>query len=297
MTNKFCSYKVLAALFIVVSALLSSPVYSQSIDEFGVLINLSGKQRMLTQKMSKEAMLIALNVNPEENSANLKKTASLFDQTLKGLVKGDKSLGLVPTRSKRTLRQLKRVTRLWDEFYPNIQAIAESQKATEEQITFIAQNNLMLLRECNKAVGAYEKDAEKSGMESLPGLAVSLNLSGKQRMLTQKMSKELLLVAYGIDTETNRLRLLETYTLFERTLIGLKQGDNILNLPATTDPNILAQLDAVDTLWSDARSAFEDASHVNAIVSARQIDTVARLNLPLLKEMNKAVGMYASLAN
>ena len=42
-------------------------------------INLAGKQRMLTQKMSKETILIALNVEPEKNRKLLKKTSAMFD--------------------------------------------------------------------------------------------------------------------------------------------------------------------------------------------------------------------------
>ena len=51
--------------------------------EYGVVLNLSGKQRMLTQKMSKEAVLVALGVNKDGNLANLTATRDLFAKTLK----------------------------------------------------------------------------------------------------------------------------------------------------------------------------------------------------------------------
>ncbi len=41
---------------------------------------------MLTQKMSKEILLIAKGVNTEQNKENLENTARLFDKTLKGLI-------------------------------------------------------------------------------------------------------------------------------------------------------------------------------------------------------------------
>jgi len=74
--------------------------------EYGVVLNLSGKQRMLSQKMSKEVMLINLDYKKDINLENLKKTVSLFDKTLKGLRDGDESLGLPPTTSRRILRQI-----------------------------------------------------------------------------------------------------------------------------------------------------------------------------------------------
>ncbi len=241
-------------------------------------------------------MLVALDIDKAANLANLSKTAALFDKTLSGLQSGDADLGLPATQSKRILRQLGKVDGLWQSFYPVIQTITQSGTVTSEQVTALAAQNLPLLKEMNKAVGAYEKEAAKGGLSADPGLAATLNLSGKQRMLTQKMAKEFLLVAYGHEADANRLSLLETYSLFERTLIGLKQGDATLGLPGTTDPAINAQLDIVSGLWGEAKPVFANASGAASSVDASMKQTVAKLNLPLLKEMNKAVGMYEKLA-
>ena len=260
--------------------------------EYGVVLNLSGKQRMLTQKMSKEVMLVALGVELEKNVSNLKSTSALFDKTLKGLRNGSSELRLPPTSSKRILRQLGKIDKLWAEFYPNIQAITSAGKVTKEQVAAIAKNNLPLLKQMNKAVGLYEKDAKKGGLKSDQGLAATLNLSGKQRMLTQKMSKEFLLVAYGHEVENNRLNLLETYTLFERTLKGLRVGDDTLGLPGTKQESILQQLSVVEKLWSDFKPIVVSAVENKGDIAPAQITKLANSNLPLLKEMNKAVGMY-----
>jgi len=74
----------------------------------GTVINLAGKQRMLTQKMSKEALFIAKGINVEKNKENLKKTSELFDKTLKGLIDGDKDLNLLKTENKEILDKLNR---------------------------------------------------------------------------------------------------------------------------------------------------------------------------------------------
>lgn len=265
--------------------------------EYGTVLNLSGKQRMLSQKMSKEVMLIALNVDKAANIENLKNTAALFDKTLKGLRSGDESLNLPPTSAKRILRQLGKVDAIWADFYPTIQAITTSGSVTAEQVAMIAEKNLPLLKQMNKTVGAYEKDAAKGGLSKDPGLAATLNLSGKQRMLTQKMSKEFLMIAYGHDVDNNKLSLLETYTLFERTLKGLVSGDATLGLPGTDSQSIIDQLGTVSGLWADFKPVVSAASEAGAgSVSTEQIAQVAKLNLPLLKNMNKAVGMYEAEA-
>lgn len=265
--------------------------------EYGTVLNLSGKQRMLSQKMSKEVMLVALNVDKAANLENLKNTAALFDKTLKGLRNGDAGLSLPPTSAKRILRQLDKVDAIWADFYPTIQAIVSSGAVTAEQVAAIAEKNLPLLKQMNKTVGAYEKDAAKGGLSKDPGLAATLNLSGKQRMLTQKMSKEFLMIAYGHDVENNKLSLLETYTLFERTLKGLVDGDATLGLPGTKTQGILDQLSVVSGLWADFKPVVSTASEAStSSVSGEQVAQVAKLNLPLLQNMNKAVGMYEAEA-
>ena len=41
-------------------------------EQWGVIMNLSGRQRMLSQKMAKEALLATSGINAEENRKNLK---------------------------------------------------------------------------------------------------------------------------------------------------------------------------------------------------------------------------------
>jgi len=232
-------------------------------------------------------------MNAEANLANLAATSGLFDKTLKGLRDGNSELRLPPTSSKRILRQLDKIDKIWAGFYPIIQEINANKSVSKEQVTKIASNNLPLLKAMNKAVGLYEKDAKKGGLKAAPGLAATLNLSGKQRMLTQKMSKEFLFVAYGNQAEDNKLSLLETYSLFERTLKGLLDGDEILGLPGTKPQHIRDQLAVVNGLWADFKPIVEfGADHKTTSIPKDKIAVLEKTNLPLLKNMNKAVGMY-----
>jgi len=175
--------------FLLLLAVSASPVFASegpSSAQYGVVLNLSGKQRMLSQKMSKEIMLVALGVDAEKNLSNLQKTAGLFDKTLKGLRNGSDELKLPPTSSKRILRQLDKIDSIWAKFYPVVQDVVANKAVSKANIAFLADNNLPLLKNMNKAVGLYEKDAKKGGLKAAPGLAATINLSGKQRMLTQK---------------------------------------------------------------------------------------------------------------
>jgi len=248
---------------------------SQTKQQSGVVINLAGKQRMLTQKMSKEALFVAKGIDTDANKANLTKTEELFDKTLKGLIAGDKDLNLPKTENKDIVAQLNKVTELWTSFKTSIDKViaGKSDKATLEAI---AKENLPLLKNMNKAVGMY---AENSGSKLDPEMAKTINLAGKQRMLTQKMTKELLLVANGIDADANKENAKKTGELFETTLKGLT--DKCKN------DDIKKQLEVVAKLWVDYKSIIEKADTSDASLKKAQ-----ELNMPLLKEMNKAVKMF-----
>jgi len=279
----------------IVASIIVFPAVSFSItqQEYAVILNLSGKQRMLTQKMSKEILLIAKGLDADKNRDNLKKTAALFDKTLKGLINGDPDLGLVQAEDEKIIKRLGKVQALWAGFRKSVDAAlgGDTSKAVLEKV---AKENLPLLKNMNRCVKMFENNAKKAGGSSLgPGMAVTINLSGKQRMLTQKMTKELLLLANGVEPDSNRLNLKATASLFDRTLKGLKDGDKDLDLPGTKDPAIRAQLDKVGELWKGYKPLIDKvvASSSNDVPQA-DLQAAAKLNLPLLKEMNKAVKMY-----
>jgi len=276
----------IAVLFLLV--LLATEASAISTKQYAVIINLAGRQRMLTQKMSKEMLLVAKGIDVEKNKASLKKTAALFDKTLRGLIRGNKKLGLPPTKGKSTLRTMKKVEKLWGGFKKIVDGVVAG---GEVPVAKVASLNLPLLKTMNAAVRLYEKEAKKAvGMSA----GVVINLAGKQRMLTQKMSKEMLLVALGHDTDRNKAELKSTASLFDRTLRGLKDGDTDLGLPGTGDSAILAQLDTVSGLWGDLKPLVDQVTDIDATgVPADVLRKMANLNLPLLKEMNKAVKMYA----
>lgn len=296
MVNLFASNTrafLLSIIFFTLIVGVGPPALAISKAEYGVVLNLSGKQRMLTQKMSKEVTLIALGVDVEQNLRNLQASSTLFDRTLKGLRDGDPELGLPPTTSKRILRQLDKTNRIWTEFYPTIRAISASGSVTPKQLSLVVEKNLPLLKQMNKSVGLYEKEAKKRGLEATPSLATTINLAGRQRMLTQKMSKEYFLVALGFELENNKLNLLDTYSLFDQTLLGLRNGDKYLGLPPTAQAPILAQLKVVEGLWSSFKTLIMSAAESTPDgISDTEVRAVAVSNLPLLKEMNVAVKLY-----
>jgi len=161
-------------------------------------INSAGKGRMLIQKMTKEALLIKLNLDREKNIENLRKSSEEFDNIFSNL----------PTLDKKDVeRELKVVNGLWDKFYKNIKNITEN-GADKKSFEFLEKNNMRLVREIDKLVKLYVK--ENGEKESKLTLANDINLAGKQRMLTQRMAKDLLAIKNGFNRKKNILKTLKS---------------------------------------------------------------------------------------
>jgi hypothetical protein len=265
---------------------ISAEEYDYSTIEYCNIINLAGKQRMLTQKMSKEILLIAWNIDVDKNVEELKKSAATFEHTLKGLIEGDKILEL-PAASDHIVEHISHVKPLWSDFKSVVNDTVSSGQTSESIIKKVSDLNLPLLDVCDEVVMVYEVEAE----QVTGGGANVINLTGKQRMLTQKMAKEFLLITLNVNPYENKLRLKRTTYLFERTLNGLIKGDKYLRLQRTTNRDILKQLSRVQALWKDFKEPIDTALSTGKW-SQDSIRKVADLNMPLLKEMNKAVNMY-----
>ncbi len=135
-------------------------------------------------------------------------------------------------------------------------------------------------------LGAQEQDARV------------INVAGRQRMFSQKMSKEVLAIQAGLDAEANSKALANTAALFERSHRALRQGDQELRIPPTTEPAIAAQLQTVDGIWKEFGQAVQQILTATDQGEAFQAaaDKILATNGSLLAEMNKAVGLYEAAA-
>ena len=115
-----------------------------------------------------------------------------------------------------------------------------------------------------------------------------INLAGAQRMLSQKITKEILIYK---DNPTTASQIEASINRFDTVLVGLISGDKELQIPATTDKKIVRQLQAVSQIWRPFEGALGSVikSPEN---SQADLAFILGENTKLLKEMNKAVEMF-----
>ena len=265
--------------------ILPISIFAFTDKELAIAIDLSGKERMLTQKMTKESFLINLSIDKDKNIERLKSSSTLFDTILKGLMFGDEKLGLIEFKDKDITQQLKKVEALWIPFYKEIKKVSRGE-ATKESYQYLESSNMALLKEMNQAVSLYSEQKSSNFK-----LAHDMNLAGKQRMLTQKMAKDLLIINSGLKPNVYRDDFKSARELFSNTLKGLSLGDKELNLQGVKSGKIKERLTVVDSIWEKEQSQLDKALDSQEVPKAiHALDT-------LLVEMNRVVGLYTNALN
>jgi methyl-accepting chemotaxis protein len=120
--------------------------------------------------------------------------------------------------------------------------------------------------------------------------ASAINVAGAQRMLSQKMAKEVLLLSQDVG---DRSGVTKTMNAFESAHQALLNGSAERGIKAAEDAEIRSRLEQVGTLWNSYRATLNQY--------LQQPDTallpkLEQQSLTLLKEMNNTVGLMESKA-
>jgi methyl-accepting chemotaxis protein len=124
-----------------------------------------------------------------------------------------------------------------------------------------------------------------------------INLAGAQRMLSQKISKEALLVV-GVDGGASPEKMMASVSRYRRVLRGLRHGDKALGIPPTRDPEILQAITVVEKSWGPFAAAVERLSNERDPEAARRAAAViAATNESLLAQSDRVVKMLENAAS
>ncbi len=172
--------KITFILF-VFAVLYNTKTYSQS-QSYGVIsynkaVNISGKQRMLSQKMSKAYLLMSKGINNSEIKKELNSSKFIFEKHLDILTKNASSSAVKLS--------IKNVKKLWSKFKGVISTTPSFTNSIE-----VMTLNTQLLNACHELVLSIETSSKynnqffKSENQDLVSI---INTSGKQRMLSQRL--------------------------------------------------------------------------------------------------------------
>ncbi len=147
----------------------------------GTLINMAGKQRMLTQRMAKDFVYKSVGTLPEQAQKELNSSMVLFEEGLKVLQANAYNIEIKSKLEKEEL--------LWKAYKTSLNSGFSKGTAS-----YILTQNTEILNACEDVVKEFVEYAKtrpsKGDDEGATGLAVAANAntSGRIRMLSQRMT-------------------------------------------------------------------------------------------------------------
>lgn len=251
----------------------------------GKVINLAANNKMLSQKMAKDAVYIVNNIDIKEHDKDLKESAQIFNSFIVGLQEGNATLQLKKATDKDILRELDEVTTEWKAFNAQIKKFYVKGKVNQSAYQYLINNNEKLLRLSHKLTQTL-KSKNILNTNDNKVIGNTLKIADRQRMLTQKMFKEMFLIYSKQNAKRNKVRLRGTLILFKNGLKGLMYGDNKRGLTKVTNKNIQNKLQEMQTLYQEVQSIYVKEHLNNA-----DIEQLSVIDNKLLKLSTQIVNM------
>ncbi len=206
-------------------------------------VNLSGMQRMLSQRIAKNYLMIGAEVRAEQANLQLDESLARFESNLLAL-DGYASSPLIE-------QQLQRVTLLWQEYRSLV-----LQRPEREAALRVLSLSDQLLAECETLVARIEQSGAGRS-------AHLVNRSGRQRMLSQRIAKLYLALSWKLPQQ-------ELQTQFGQAVDEFGQALDELRAAPENSAAIDAALAKASAQWEFSQNGFRlsaDARYMPTLIS------------------------------
>lgn len=260
--------------FIIVCVITLTVVMNERSKKDSLIINIAGKQRMLTQKMSKEIFYIKYKQSTDFRELN--SAIDLFDNNLHDLIKGNSAKGIYLPQNTKIKTKLEEVNSLWIPFRSEVEKIRKAVAFIKNDLETLTGRTTSLLSESDKVVKIMVKNSMSGEF---------IDLSGRQRMLSQRMG--LFVERYlRTDNEEDYLQFVKAKNLYNETINRFINNKEVQNIP-----EVYNRVEKTYKYWK---------AHEKYILKILQIENnindsisyIYEKNIKLLNTMDAAVWLY-----
>lgn len=244
--------------------------------DYNKAINISGKQRMLSQKMAKAYLLMSQGIENEKLKKELNSSKFIFEKQLE-ILKNNAS-------SSSTKLYLKEVSKIWRDYKKII-----NESAGETNALKILSLNTDLLKNCHQVVLSIERTSNYNNKffeNNDQELINTINVSGKQRMLSQRMCLYFTAIKSFPENKSEYKDVLKVvFDEFSDVI-----GDLLISTFNTTE--IEEEIGVIMALWEQyqsRKSKFVDGDF--------ELINVYNVTNDLTKSFNKITGLYELVAS
>jgi hypothetical protein len=258
--------------FLIVAIVAITITINHTSKQDSVVINISGKQRMLSQKMSKEFFMQIHEGRHDFHELNI--SMSEFETTLNDLLDGNEARHIYAPPRACIHERLTQVNAIWSIFKEKISAaiilLQESAYLKER----VQQENLELLELSDRVVKTMVMQQYS---------LTDIDDAGRQRMLTQKMA--LFMSQFLLSGELSHFtKYHDAHALYDATLKTFMQNPQ---------PEVASLLQENSLLWqSYSRHALKVMSNQKSLHEL--IAYIKDANMALMQTMDSAVEAYST---
>jgi len=256
------------------------------------VLNYLFKQRMRTQWIARDAVLIVMDINSSFYQKEILQNADAFNENLNNLLDSKKDIEKSIKRDPKFVQKIEDIKSTWETFYDSVKKISKNPK-DKEVLKFIEENNIKLLDEISYIFSNFIKShqsTDKLEASMVHIKSILYTLVGKPRMYINKLVKERLLIKQNINKKENQKSLKQSIKDMDRLMKALKDGDEGLELNGTEDRKILDKLFISQKLWEEVKTLVQKNK-----LTDKELKTLLKKNDDFIKAHTEVVKLTRAL--